>query len=58
MMREKKIKETLRGYVGAPIQHNKRMEDFLEEEDQYLPAFVQPPSDRDKERNAYSPKIK
>ena len=30
MMREKKIKEELRGYVGAPIQYHKPMEDFLE----------------------------
>lgn len=49
MMREKKIKEELRGYVGAPIQFNKTMEGF-EREGEDLPSYIEPPSDRTEER--------
>jgi hypothetical protein len=46
MMQEKKIKEELRGYVGAPLQHP-RLEDSVD--DGNMPLHVQQPSDRSNE---------
>ena len=46
MMKEKKVKDHMRGYVGAPIQHY-RLENYSEDEN--LPRYVEPPSDRTEE---------
>ena len=42
-MMEKKAKEKMRGYIGAPVQHH-RLDSFSEDEN--LPRYVEPPSDR------------
>ena len=41
MIKEKKIKEELRGYVGAPLQFHKITEKNEEED---IPLYVVPPS--------------